>query len=430
MPAHSDSSPDPLRILMCNFRLAEHTISEVFTRDVASMLHRSGHQVAIYTSQKGDLAEEVEAQGIPVLDQPGQLSFTPDIIHGQFNLETICALLHYPQAPAIYLTHGSHQWRERPPKFPRIFRYLAKSADAAQWVAEVVNQAPEEVPVLPEFIDLGELPASLPVRKRPLRALVYDAVPALEFKVGQIRQACKHLEIEVVQYSHLIGQGSIHLPTLLPEFDLVFASGYAATQALALGCGVICFESTQIGEMVTTENFTSLFADQFPAHETGRSPEEEIRQWQTRLLSPLAGWIREALSTDNYRRQLESYYREAISRHQGTLIAPQEELAAVADWLIELADNHHAVDRGFLKVQDQLLQIHRDQEQARQDQADLEYRLELEKRKVRTARQLLSESGFLGQGLQRKIEDAWREIEQGIPDRSEVGLPEDVELPR
>jgi hypothetical protein len=45
---------------------------------------------------------------------------------------------------------------------------------------------------------------------------------------------------------------------LLPEYDVVFASGRSAIEALACGCAVVVLGRTSCGELVRLENFASL----------------------------------------------------------------------------------------------------------------------------------------------------------------------------
>jgi len=393
------------------------------------MLQEAGNMVAVFVSLKGPLAKELEERGITICDHPGQVAFTPDIIHGQYNLETIGAMLEFRQTPAVFMSHGSHQWRERPPRFPRIFKYLAKCSATADWMAREADLKRESIQIIPGYQNLRALPEPRPLPETPKKALLHDPFPANPDHVRKIRNACYLAGIELETYSDLLGRSSAHLPTLLPEYDLVFATGNVAVQALAIGCGVVCFDSSKVGELVTDANFDTLFLEQFTARESSLELSAQLQAWSAPDITPLARKVRGELSVDSYLRRIDAVYREAIEASKTSLIAPQEELAATADWLIELAEDHHAVDRGFLDVRQQLREIERQRRQTQDEHDDLSRKLEIEKEKVRAVRRLMQEAGFISQGLQKRIDEAWREIENQPVTRDNVSASDDIELP-
>ena len=94
-------------------------------RDLALGLMARGHTPIVYSTQLGEVAEEIRAATIPVVADFDKIGAAPDVIHGQHHLETMTALMHFAEAPAVYFCHGWLPWEERPPKFPRIIRYLA-----------------------------------------------------------------------------------------------------------------------------------------------------------------------------------------------------------------------------------------------------------------------------------------------------------------
>ena len=70
---------------------------------------------------------------IQVIDNLDQLATPPDIIHGQHHEETMMALLHFPGVPAVFFTHG---WEEIPPRFPRLYRYVAVDQNCYEWLVK------------------------------------------------------------------------------------------------------------------------------------------------------------------------------------------------------------------------------------------------------------------------------------------------------
>ena len=114
-----------LRILITNNTLADRAGTELYVRDVALALLNRGYSPIAYSSLLGEVAQELRAATVPVIDRLDALAMPPDLIHGHHHLETMTALLHFPNVPAISFCHGWLPWEEMPPKFPRILRYVA-----------------------------------------------------------------------------------------------------------------------------------------------------------------------------------------------------------------------------------------------------------------------------------------------------------------
>ena len=114
-----------MRVLITNNTLAVRAGSELYVRDLATALLDRGITPIAYSTQLGDVAEELRRATVPVIDDLDALATPPDLIHGQHHLETMTALLRFPGVPAIYFCHGWLPWEEMPPRFPRILRYIA-----------------------------------------------------------------------------------------------------------------------------------------------------------------------------------------------------------------------------------------------------------------------------------------------------------------
>src|SRR5436853_4955604 len=90
-------SEPPLRVLLTNRVLAHRTGTELYVRDVALGLLRRGHLPVVYSPRLGEVAADLRAQTVPVVDDPAKVSEAPDIIHGHHGLETLTALLAVPR---------------------------------------------------------------------------------------------------------------------------------------------------------------------------------------------------------------------------------------------------------------------------------------------------------------------------------------------
>ncbi|QEY73376.1 glycosyltransferase family 4 protein [Pseudomonas denitrificans (nom. rej.)] len=92
----SEATFKPLRVLITNNTLGNRAGSELYVRDLALALLRRGHLPVAYSSQLGDVAEELRRATIPVIDDLNALNIPPDVIHGQHHLDATTAMLHFP----------------------------------------------------------------------------------------------------------------------------------------------------------------------------------------------------------------------------------------------------------------------------------------------------------------------------------------------
>ena len=407
-----------MKILITNFRLAERTASEVSVRDMAVALQGLGHDVCVFVSKKGALAEELDTFGISVITHPGQAPFKPDLIHGQYNLETIAALLSFPDRPALYLSNGTRQWREHPPLHPRILRYLSFSVSGRDWLREV--GIPREMcRCIPNLVGMERFVTVRRLPEEPVKALFYDRTSGQGRNLDDIRQACQRCNIQLQFVGDLVGKSPTRPEIMLPEYDLVFASGRSAIEALACGCAVVPVRNGRWGKLVTTANFEQARDENFSLTEEAAAvpvPVEslvhELENWDWRNLAPVARRIREELNAPSVAAQLVKIYEEVLAEDAERRNNARSEFPALTDWLIQLADQHHLVDSGFLAIQHRVSSLKSVREESESRTEELTNLLEMEKAKVRAARRHFKEGNVIHARLWKRIESEWREIER------------------
>jgi hypothetical protein len=247
-----------LRILITNHTLAGRGGSELYVRDTALELLNRGHTPVAYSSNLGEVALELQAAGIIVVDDLNLLADAPDLIHGQQHMELMTALLHFPDVPAVQFIHSSRSWYEKPVHFPRILRYVAvdhgcRDLLLAHGVAE------ERILVLLNFVDLARFKSrdqALPAT--PRRALLFSNYAGEETHLPAVRDACARARIEL----DVIGSGASTATSqpekVLSEYDLVFAKGRSALEAMAVGAAVVLCDREGSGPLVDTKNFAAL----------------------------------------------------------------------------------------------------------------------------------------------------------------------------
>jgi hypothetical protein len=247
-----------LRVLITNNTLASRAGSELYARDTAIQLLKTGHSPMAYSTIVGEVARELLAANIPVVDDLNDLAIAPDVIHGQQHMELMTALLHFPQVPAIQFIHNSRSWYEKPIQFPRIIRYVA--VDHACRDLLLQHAIPEKsIRVLFNFVDLARFrPRIKPLSATPQRALLFSNNASEDTHLPAVREACARARIQLDVVGSQTNNATAHPEQILGEYDLVFAKARSALEAMAVGAAVVLCDYEGTGPMVTPANFSRL----------------------------------------------------------------------------------------------------------------------------------------------------------------------------
>ena len=251
-----------LSILFTNNTLSERAGSELWVRDVCCALLGRGHRPVAFSLVLGAIADELRTATVPVVNDLDKVGFTPDLIHGHHHIETLIAALHFPGVPIVHFCHGFLPWQEAPLLHPSVVQYVAVDAPTADRLTAEAGIAPDRIERLPNFVDFRRFAPRGPLPTRPKRALVFSNQAGPEY-VALIREACQQYGIEL----EVAGQGSgrvVERPEiLLGGFDLVFAKGRTALEAMAVGCAVVLADVFGAGPLVTTREFERMRACNF-----------------------------------------------------------------------------------------------------------------------------------------------------------------------
>jgi Glycosyltransferase Family 4 len=251
---------DRLVVLLTNVWLTERGGSETVVRDVALGLLRRGHRPIVYSPALGPPAEEMAHSGISVIDDLRQLAETPAIIHAHHAVPCGEALIRFPQTPAIYVCHSFSLWMEAPVHFPQIGAYVAVDEACRDRLVHTEGIAPEHVTIVRNAVDLRRIPPRLqPPRTRPQRVLAFSKAAAMP----EPRIACERLGLEYHALGSGIGRTVARPEHELVNFDLVFASGRAALEAMCCGCAVVACDLRGSAGLVTPQNFDVLRVHNF-----------------------------------------------------------------------------------------------------------------------------------------------------------------------
>jgi glycosyltransferase involved in cell wall biosynthesis len=321
-----------VKILITNSAFESWTGSELYARDLARGLLKAGHAPFLFSAALGPLAEEMRREGLVVVDNLASLPGPPDLIHGQHTAETMAALTFFPAAPAVSFCHGTAPWEELPPRHPRIRRYVAVSSSVAEHMILRAGIPERDIEIVPNFVDTGRFPARGPLPSQPRRALVFgNHVGDAAFLAG-VRVACGRLGIAVDVLGAGVGRPVRHPEEHLGAYDLVFAIGRSALEAMAVGAAVILGNAEGIGGLVTPADFAGLQRGNFGRATLTRPATADLIERELRTYDPAAaGAVRDRVRAEASLavalERITAIYRRVVADFPGPLTAEQERAA-------------------------------------------------------------------------------------------------------
>lgn len=327
-----------MRILITNNTLDVRGGSELYVRDLAIGLLKRGHSPIAYSTQLGDVARDLRAATIPVIDDLDALALPPDVIHGQHHLETMTALLRFTGVPAVSFCHGWLPWEESPPRFPRILQYVAVDHTCRDRLILEGGISPERVRVLLNFVDLERFKHRPRLPVRPQRALVFSNYANESTHAPAVREACARVGIPVDVIGAAAGTMCARPEEILGRYDIIFAKGRSALEALAVGAAVVLCDANGVGPLVTSSQFDHLRLLNFGLRAL-RDPvnadvlERQISRYDAEDASRVSGLVRAGAGRDATVDQIISLYGEVIAQNERLTIEPGEEARAAAAYL-------------------------------------------------------------------------------------------------
>jgi hypothetical protein len=346
----------PLRILITNITLATRTGTETYVRDLAVGLLRRGHHPIVYSPELGEIAREMEAATVPVVNDLRHVGVAPDVIHGHHYAETLTALLHFSNTPAVGFCHDWGSFWDTPVRHPRVLRYVAVDDTCRDRLIARHGIAEGRVRVVLNAVDLQQFPMRGPLPTLPRLALVYSNMAREDNYLGVVRAACTAMGIKVDAIGQGVGDCREYPGKILGHYDLVFAKARCALEAMATGAAVILCDISGCGGLVTSENFDYLRRLNFGRRSLCETVSVEtlvrhLGMYNAADAALVAGRVRREATLDAAIDELLQVYCEAIGeyRQAGASSAGQEGQAAAEGlrWLTPYIRDIHT-QRGRL----------------------------------------------------------------------------------
>ncbi len=325
------------KILMTNKTLDFRSGSELYVRDVALSLQERGHHPVAYSTRPGQVAEDLKQAGLTVCDDLQAVPFVPDIIHGQHHMETLCALMHFTGTPAVFFCHGTVPWEETPPRFPRIYRYVAVDHNCARRVFDSAGVGPDRVTVVLNFVDLNRFRPRGPLPERPRSAAVFSNTLAGD-RIPIIREACRRRGVKLELLGMASGKTCRHPEKKLIQYDLILAKGRAALESLAVGASVLLCDYSDLGPMVSSNNLDrlrrfNLGLSCLDRPLTVESLIAEIDRYDAEDAAQVSARIRSEAGCEAAVDRILQVYRSALKDHGKAVCDPVAELQESSRYL-------------------------------------------------------------------------------------------------
>jgi hypothetical protein len=346
-----------MRVLIAGHTLAVTGGVQAYERDLALWLLARGHSPVIYATDLGEAARELSRRTIAVTDDLSSVTAPVDIIHGDSPLETMAALLHFRDVPAIFVCHGWGGLERSTPHFPRILHYVAVDDTCADRLVLRDGIEAEKLSVLLNAVDMRMFAQRAPLPPRPRRAVVFSNTAHELTFLPAIREACRRAEIELDVIGGFAGTASSDPQSVLGQYDLAFAKAKCAIEAMACGLAVIVCDVPGVGGMVSTGELDRMRRLNFGIRTLQKPLSTETILAELALYDPndaraVSDRIRETAASDVLHESLFALYESVIDEYSraGAPGDPVAESRAASAFLHRLAVQMRSRDGRIWKV--------------------------------------------------------------------------------
>ncbi len=270
-----------MRILLSFENFGAFAGTETYTLTVAKALERLGHEVTIYSPNRGEIAEHARKQGIRVVGL--------DALPAEPELLVCCdaATCHdlaarYAGAVQLFVAHSTEFMLQAPPQLSDrcnavivLNDRVGRAIEARGWHAPVVR--------LRQPIDLFRF-RRIEASRSPARIALVMSNYLKGVRAEMIEQACRASGLE------LRWLGMTTTPSVEPEFalieaDMVIGLGRCVLEAMAAGRAAYVYGIAGGDGWVTPERYPAMEADGF----AGMADRDVVID-VARLTEDLAAW--------------------------------------------------------------------------------------------------------------------------------------------
>jgi archaellum component FlaC len=405
-----------MKILYTNNTLANAAGTEISLFEACLGMSERGHTVAAYSKQLGYVSDRMRQMGILVIDDLNEVPWIPDVVHGHHEWETSSVALFWPEVPIISFCRGSSRWEEEPCLSPNVVFFVAVDQDCKNRLLKNPLVDDSKIKTILNGVDLKRFNIKKKYSKDLKRALIFSNYATQENFIPIVRDACLKNGIAL----DVVGKGvknTIERPEdILGEYDVVFAKGRAALEALACGCAVVVADVEGLGPYVNADNFEEArnMSFGFPLMKDSFSIENvmnRLHQYKSGSHEAFVAAVRETLNIERTLDELEVLYSEVsrkiiicdgskISRYAADLMTRETLTYKLGKKIIEINyksknDNKLNIDSSseFDKIYDLYANNFEKLERLKRRSDRLRIELDKAKEQIRVLKQAKTKSG-------------------------------------
>ncbi len=344
--------------------------TETYVHTIAEQLLRLGHQVRVYSTHLGDMAQLSRGVGVDVVSRPEDLEDPDDVVIAQDAATSYEMAGRWPGVPQLYVCHSILYDLQQPPLLRGTVQTVVVMNDR---VGNRLRQLDGELDLvrLRQPIDSEWLAPRGEPGAKPRRALLlgnYLDGPSRELLVDTWTEQ----GVECVQV------GSATRPTLQPQADIaaadiVVGKGRAVLDAMSCGRPVYVYDAYGADGWVTAETYDAIEADGFGGQALAEMVDAQRLREDLATYDPVMGAINRRLILQHHDAREHANRLSELCRD----LAPQ--VARDVDAARELARQvrlRWRAESEVISLQTSLRQAQNELVSAHQDLAAVQHELE------------------------------------------------------
>jgi hypothetical protein len=301
-----------MRVLLTNENFDGLGGTETYVVAVAAALARLGHEVTVYSPNRGVVAEQTRASGIPVVSRDAQPRGCDLVLAGDAATAAEMAT-DQPDAVRLFVAHSAQHLLQAPPLQADVVHGVVALNDR---VGRAVQARGSHAPLirLRQPIDLGRFWNLGPVRSTPRVALV-NSNAVVGTRAAMLERACGDAGLELIW----IGGRNPHATpeTVIAGADLVIGLGRSALEGMAAGRPTFIHGVVGTDGWVTVDRYAEMESDGFAGLSRRdvtfdvAALTDELRRWDPEL-----GEVSRDLASAHHAAEEHAQSLVAIARTQ------------------------------------------------------------------------------------------------------------------
>jgi hypothetical protein len=264
---------------------------------VASHLQRLGHDVTVFTTDAGMVADHARDRGLQVADDYEQLPHEPDAVLTNDTAIAYELAARRPAAPHVFVAHGAELDMALPPQAPGIVSaVIVMNARVQQRLAAMALNV--EIVRLTQPIDFEHFTSRSPARDEPRTALLLGNY-LRGAKLEMVVEACERAGLEWLQ----VGRDGVPVTdphSAIADADIVIGYGRSILEAMACGRAAFIMDQYVGDGWVTPERYAALEADGFRGTAFATVSDVDSIERGLRAYAPTMGALNRDLILQNH----------------------------------------------------------------------------------------------------------------------------------